>query len=244
MQHEEVYIKHFGKEWAAVLRPLFLSKPYKEVGLALAKLKKDGAHITPGYKNIFRAFKECPLHSLHTIIISDDIYSGLTSQKECLADGIAYSSNVSTDTPPPLNSIFEAIDYDVFDSEYVPTSVWKYEWQEAVWDLKTWANQGILMLNRSLTTLIGTPHAHTDLWAPIIDYIVYDTTSRTQNLGIILMGDRVQEIGKRINGKSQLILKCESPVDAIERKRSFQHNQVFSEVTKFHKTINNIKVKW
>ncbi len=238
------YVKFFGEEWSTFLRPLLLSKEYMNLGKELTKQKKSGIDITPGFENIFRAFKECPMSKLHTIILGQDVYVTKNGDGSYTADGIAFSSNTSTRCPTVLNSIQQAIDDDIFQGDYSPTATWDYETQSAVWDLKTWAEQGILLLNCSLTSVVGRQNEHMNLWAPFINFVIQETTCRKDSLGIILMGTHAKDKRTLITNRSHFVTFCEHPNAAMYGNRRWNHNNVFSELNDFQKKFNNITIKW
>lgn len=66
------YEKFFGKEWAEMLAPFLISEEYNNIGKQLVIEANKGFEITPLFKNIYRAFLECPYNSLHTIVCGMD----------------------------------------------------------------------------------------------------------------------------------------------------------------------------
>ncbi len=238
------YSKFFGREWSDFLAPILSSEEYYKIGLQLKNQYEQGVPITPGFSNIFRAFKECPLHTLHTIIIGQDVYHTKTKDGEFVADGIAFSSNTSTIPPPSLNSIYEAIDQDIFSGEYDPPLMWDPTVNEAVCDLKRWSRQGILLINCAFTTVVGNPGAHIELWRPFTERLIAQITDHKDSLGMILMGAQAKSLRSLVKNDTHFVAMCEHPSAALHHNRRWNHYSVFSALDKFQKHKNNITIKW
>ena len=119
--------------------PLF-SKHQKTLEELLVEI--SGSEFTPTRSNIFRAFQQ-PLSDIRVVIFGQDPYPGVG-----VADGLAFSSHSGNPIPASLRNIFkEYVDdlgYEVPDSP----------------DLSNWSTNGVLLLNRTLTTVVGERNAH------------------------------------------------------------------------------------
>jgi uracil-DNA glycosylase len=104
-----------------------------------------GTDFTPERENIFRVFRT-PLQEVRVVMFGQDPYPG----KE-VADGLAFSCRAGTPIPASLRNIFKEYVSDL--SLASPTSA----------DLSSWSAQGVLLLNRSLTTVVGERNAHLGL---------------------------------------------------------------------------------
>lgn len=238
------YSKYFGKDWAQFLDPFLRSKAYYDIGVELKRQTDMGIEISPGYQNIFRAFKECPWHTLHTIIIGQDSYYTKTPDGDLVADGIAFSAKCSTTPPPSLNLIHEAISDSIFDGDYAPPCSWNPELSEVTYDLTTWARQGMLLINCGMTTIVGRSNEHINLWSPFVQHVVKHVTDRRDNLGIVLIGNHAKALRPLITNDTHFVGMVEHPAAALYSKRRWEHQNVFSALDKFHKVHNNIKIEW
>lgn len=238
------YSKYFGKEWSHFLAPFLHSMDYYNIGATLKSQTDQGIEITPGYENIFRAFKECSWYQLHTIIIGQDVYCNRNKDGDLVADGIAFSANNCVDPPSNLNAIYNAIGDSVYGGNYEPISSWNPMISEATYDLKHWAKQGILLLNCSLTTIVGRSNEHLNLWKPFINYVIKNVTDRRDNLGIIMMGNHAQALRPLITNNSHFVAMIEHPQKAEFEKRSWKHENAFWALDMFHKSENNVKIQW
>lgn len=243
---ENKYEKFFGKEWAQWLGPFLSSNEYKKIGAEIMRQKNQGIDITPGLENMFRAYKECPWHSLHTVILGQDVYPGKNKDGTYIADGIAFSARENSDPPPSLNSILEAIDNSVYTPEdnWTPCSVFNQERMEATWDLQAWAKQGILMINCAYTTVVSRPNEHINIWKPFTENVIELINNVKDSVGWVFMGTHAREYAKTITNSTHMVFQCEHPAAALYKGRKWEHNNVFKDLTYFQKTKNNITINW
>lgn len=238
------YEKFFGKDWAHVLSPFLASSRYYQIGAELKRQKEEGIDITPGFENIFRAFKECPMYKLHSVIIGQDVYPGKNKDGTFVADGIAFSANQCAKAPASLNSIQEAIDTSVYNGEYMPVATYNHERDEATWDLKYLANDGMLLINCAYTTIAGRPNEHIPLWKPFTEFLISTLNEKRDGLGIIMMGSQARSHKGLITNPTHVVFECEHPAAAMYKKRKWEHNDVFAALTDYQKRTNNITINW
>jgi uracil-DNA glycosylase len=105
-------------------------------------LSTVGDDISPNRVDIFRAFKR-PLDEIKVLIVGQDPYPG-----QGVADGLAFSSRQGQPIPASLRNIFK----EYVDDLSLPTPTEP--------DLTQWSNEGVLLLNRSLTTSVGERNVH------------------------------------------------------------------------------------
>ena len=227
-----------------MLNPFLSSKEYAKIGIELVRQKKGGLDITPGFDNIFRAYLECPWHKVHTVILGQDVYFTKNKDKTYVADGIAFSARECSEPPSILNSIFEAIDTSVYNGDYTTTAVYNHNRKEATWDLNRWARNGILLINCSYTTVVGTPGSHMALWKPFTEFVLKLLNDRKDSLGIVLMGPEAQSYETVFTNLSHHTFECEHPATALYKQRKWNHRDVFADLTKFQKKTNNITIDW
>lgn len=241
------YNKFFGEDWASFLAPILSSKDYACIGDELTRQRDSmKLNIIPEFVNIFRAFKECPLHLLHTVIVGPNVYSDKVSKTEPLADGIAFSAKNSTECPQTLESMLYAIDETIYDGDYQFTTIYDHDKRMDVYDLKLWANQGILLLNRALTGVSRQDSTiHRGLWKPFTDSVIELICNSKDALGVILIGDYAGELEETFRSNpTNFVVTCQHPEVARMLKVPWKHNDVFGRVTTFHKNNNNIHIKW
>lgn len=237
---------HFGTDWAAFLWEALRSKEYIKIGQELLQLNRAmGIRITPDLGNVFRCFRECNFKQLHTVIVGMDPFNGVNPDGSLIADGLAFSARDSEDAPRSLNNIYEALDKTVFNGEYTPRGIWNQKKSFIGHSLEHWAQDGILLLNCALTTVVGRTNEHIPLWAPFIRDVVYEICTRRDSLGVILMGSWAKELTPLIEkNKTHSIFTCEHPAACEYQNRKWEHNNVFKNLTNFHKITNNIEIDW
>jgi uracil-DNA glycosylase len=216
--------------WADKLKMFILSDEFYNILEKLANESRAGNKFTPTIKNLFKAFIECPYHQLKVVFVGQDPYP-----KEGVADGIAFSCS-NTEHPsqvqPSLRQIYKALDTEGVEHFHT-------------YNLKDWANQGMLMLNSALTTQIGTPGAHKDIWKPFVTYLFDVLNSENAGIVYVFMGNAAQAWMSYVSEDRNHLLKCTHPASAVYNKEGiWDSNGVFNEVTKLIKDKYNTQIKW
>jgi uracil-DNA glycosylase len=138
-------------------RPLFA-----EHASAISEiLDAVGEEITPPRSEVFRAFRT-PLHEVKVLILGQDPYPGLG-----VADGLAFSSYPQNSVPASLRNILK----EYSDDLKLPTPTNP--------DLTLWSTRGVLLLNRTLTTVVGERNIHaTKGWSSLTEMIAHELAKR------------------------------------------------------------------
>ena len=167
--------------------------------------------VAPDYKNIMRALT-VPISTIRVVIIGQDPYP-----RPGYAQGLAFSvaPNI-TPLPPSLKNIFKELASDSLGA--IATHG----------DLSKWAEQGVLLLNRILTTRTGEPLAHADLgWQIITDEVARILGRR--KVVAILWGSSAQELSRFFSQDLTISSPHPSPLSAY---RGFFGSKPFSGVNK------------
>ena len=227
----------FGEGWYNALGEYLQSPNFRtEIGSGLLTLSKKGVEITPKFTDTFRAFKECPWEKIHTVILGMDPYPGKIDKTTYVADGLAFSSRDSKTCPKSLQFIFNAVNKDIYDNAgYYPEN----------FDLKRWANQGILLLNCALSLPIKEKSGtHIELWRLFITKVLSLINSEKKNIGFILMGQHAKIYSRLLNNSTFAVYSCNHPSSANYNGGKWNHEGVFKALDAYHRTINNIKIDW
>lgn len=176
-----------------------------EIGRAFQKLQMiahQGYTIFPHENEIFRAFELCKRNNLKVVIIGQDPYPKMDSIVGLpMANGLSFSGRKNGEKPSSLSNIFKEI-----STTYPGIPLEHY-------DLTSWAEQGVLLLNTCLTVNQGSPESHMKgefkVWNYFIDYVI--KTISEENPGIIfcLWGAKAKALA---NGSSSIISKNKSIV--------------------------------
>lgn len=233
----------FGEGWAKILKPYLTSEYFYSIGHALRKMQMKKEKIFPEMKNVFRAFKECPFENMHSVILYSGPYSTCCNYSgKMFADGLALSCNSKAmQTPNALTNIRLNIRKSIpkqYLSESTPS------------DLTPWANQGILLLNCSLTTTQNAlKTAHEYIWRGFINYVIKVINKEKPDAGWLLIGDFPQTKKTLITSESCAIYECADPekssVGDINEKDdglSFDPDHAFASLVAYQSAIRDILI--
>lgn len=178
---------------------------------------------------IFNAFDKCNLNNLKVVIIGQDPYHG-----DGEANGLCFSVNDGIKIPPSLRNIFAEINAD-FDSIFLPTNG----------NLERWAQQGILLLNASLTVRKDEANSHKHLkWNILTDNVINYISDNCNNIVFLLWGSFAQKKGTKINREKHLVLECGHPSPLSANRGFWFGNKHFSQTNTYLKSIGKMPIEW
>lgn len=209
--------------WEETLRPHLAL--LRGIEAQLTQAEGRGEVIAPAKERILRAL-EVPLDSVKVLIVGQDPYPTPGH-----AVGLAFSVAPTTQPlPKSLKNIFTELAADCCCAP------------PANGDLSRWADQGVLLLNRSLTVLEGSPGSHSGLgWRSITDSIVEAIAERDRPLVSILWGSHAQELLPLLNGTQTITSAHPSPLSAY---RGFFGSRPFSRCNELLKTQSASPIEW
>jgi uracil-DNA glycosylase len=183
------------ESWKKVLQEEF-SKPYfSEIVSFLRAEKQSGKIVYPPGKLIFNAFNTTPFDKVKIILLGQDPYHGPGQ-----AHGLSFSVPNGIAQPPSLVNIFKELYNDIGMS--APQSG----------NLTHWAEQGVLLLNASLTVRANEPMSHAKIgWAEFTNAVIQKISDQKNNRVFLLWGKFAQEKQVLIDDKKHLILKAAHP---------------------------------
>ncbi len=180
--------------WKARLQPEF-EKPYFESLIRFVKEEYATQTVYPPGSKIFNAFDACPFDNVKVVLLGQDPYHGPGQ-----AHGLAFSVNEGVTSPPSLVNIFKEIKNDL--GKPVPKSG----------NLMRWAEQGVLLLNATLTVRANTPGSHQKKgWEEFTDAAIKAVSDEKQNVVFMLWGAYAQKKGAIIDAGKHLVLKAAHP---------------------------------
>ncbi|MCC7524617.1 MAG: uracil-DNA glycosylase [Chitinophagaceae bacterium] len=182
--------------WKAVLKDE-LSKPYFEQIVYFLKTEKSaGKTIFPPGSLIFNAFDQTPFDAVKVVILGQDPYHGAGQ-----AHGLCFSVQNPTAPPPSLVNIFKEIKSDIGIT--IPTGNG---------NLSRWAQQGVLLLNASLTVRANEPNSHSKIgWATFTDAVIKTVSDQKSGIIFLLWGRFAQEKQFLIDETKHYVLKAAHP---------------------------------
>lgn len=229
----------FGDLWADKFKNFIESEKFDKIFSFLKSESLNGKRIVPESKNIFRAFSCCSYNQLKVVVIAQDPYFSIKDGK-IIADGIAFSCSITDEEQPSLKFLKEEIERTCYDGlNLTETRVDN--------DLSYLSEQGVLMLNSSLTTEAGKAGAHIKLWSEFMEYLIKDILNNyNSGLVFILLGSQAKELRKYINEKSHTVLTAKHPASASYSGGKWDSEEVFSQTNKILDFTNGpeYKIKW
>lgn len=204
--------------WERILSPYINSLSFDHIINKLHDNVEKGKRFTPKFKDIFNPFYECPYKNIKIVILSSDPYSKLG-----VADGLAFSCSNKNVQEKSLQYINE-----VLKTNHI--------------DLRTWSNQGVLLLNASLTCEINKIGSHYFIWKNFTKYLFDNINKYNPNTIFILMGKKTEEW--QILLSTAKIFKCPHPTSAIYNNDKWNSNDVFNKANLELKKQNKTLINW
>jgi len=183
----------------------------------------------PPKELIFSAFDYCSFDNLKVVIIGQDPYHG-----EGEANGLCFSVNDSVKIPPSLKNIFREINLD-FDALLMPTSG----------NLERWAEQGVLLLNASLTVQKDKPNSHKHLnWNQFTTAVIQLISDKKENVVFLLWGNYAQKKGTIIDRNKHLVLESGHPSPMSANQGKWFGNKHFSQTNNYLENNRKRGIEW
>lgn len=181
--------------WKAVLEEEF-SKLYFEMLTEFVRGEYRSGTIYPPAKFVFRAFDDCPFDRVKVVILGQDPYHELGQ-----AEGLAFSVPQGVAVPPSLRNICEEIRTDTGQNAHIQGG-----------NLSSWAEQGVLLLNATLTVRAGQAGSHQGKgWETFTDAAIEALARRREHLVFLLWGSYARRNAAMIDPRRHLILEAPHP---------------------------------
>ena len=204
----------FNKEYYQTLRN-FLITEYKT------------RTIYPDKYDIFNALHFTPYKNIKVVILGQDPYHGPGQ-----AHGLSFSVNPGIKTPPSLLNIYKELNSDL--GCYIPNNGY----------LKKWADQGVLLLNTSLTVRAGAANSHKNIgWEVFTDKIISLVNEKEDPVVFLLWGNNAIKKKNLITNKKHLILTSVHP-SPLSASRGFFGSKPFSKINNFLISVNKKAIDW
>lgn len=204
----------FGKEYFKSLTD-FVRQEYKT--------KK----IFPPAKLIFNAFDHTPFNDVKVVILGQDPYHG-----DGQAHGLSFSVNDGVRTPPSLVNMYKEINRDL--GIEIPRSG----------NLTRWAEQGVLLLNATLTVVAHNAGSHQNKgWETFTDAAIKKLADQRENIVFLLWGSYAQKKAAFIDEQKHLVLKTVHP-SPLSAHRGFMGCSHFSQTNTYLVSKGLEPIKW
>jgi uracil-DNA glycosylase len=170
-------------------------KPYFDSLISFVKAEYASKQIYPPGNQIFNAFNHCSFDDCKVVILGQDPYHGAGQ-----ANGLCFSVNDGVRMPPSLINIFKEIKSDL--GKPIPASG----------NLERWADQGVLLLNATLTVQAATAGSHQNKgWETFTDAVIKCLSDEKEYLVFLLWGRYAQNKGRVIDERKHCVLQAKHP---------------------------------
>ncbi|MBW5414646.1 uracil-DNA glycosylase [Pseudomonas sp. MAG002Y] len=214
-------------QWKAALRDEFDAPYMKQLGEFLRSEKAAGKVIYPPGPLIFNALNSTPLDQVKVVILGQDPYHGPGQ-----AHGLCFSVQPGVPAPPSLQNIYKELKRDL----NLPIPNHGY--------LQHWAEQGVLLLNTSLTVEQAKAGSHANAgWQRFTDRVIQVVSEQRNHLVFLLWGAHAQSKEKLIDTQKHLILRSPHP-SPLSAHRGFIGNGHFSRTNKFLEQSGLKPIDW
>lgn len=183
------------ESWKQILADEFSSLYFKNLAAFVRSAYAKGVVYPPG-KYIFEAFNRTPFDKVKVVILGQDPY-----HEPNQAHGLCFSVQKGVRLPPSLMNIYKELE-DEFGTKFLDRDG----------DLSHWADQGVLLLNATLTVAAGNAGSHQGRgWEMFTDAVVAKLAEQRTNLVFMLWGSYARRKGAVIDRKKHLVLECAHP---------------------------------
>ncbi|MCL9972430.1 MAG: uracil-DNA glycosylase [Candidatus Pacebacteria bacterium] len=202
--------------WADVLQGY--EAPY-------ARAVRD-THIAPSPEQVFRAFSFFPPSDTRVVILGQDPY-----HTPGVADGLAFSTFSENRIPPSLKNIFKELHTEGFETTSDP-------------DLTRWAEQGVLLLNASLTVRTGEANSHADYgWHQRTDAVIKSVSDTQRHVVFMLWGAFARKKAVLIDTSKHLVLESAHP-SPLSAHNGFFGNNHFKRANDYLTSHGRSPIDW
>lgn len=213
-------------QWKSELQDVWQSDGFRNLTETVRHAYATGKVFPPASK-IFAAFDSCPFDKVKVVIIGQDPY-----HDDGQANGLCFSVNPGVKMPPSLLNIFK----EVSDDTGAP--------MPADGDLSRWAEQGVLLLNSSLTVEAHRPASHSAIgWEQLTDEAIRRLNAGRSGLVFMLWGAHAGRKAELIDSSRHLILRAVHP-SPLSAYRGFFGCKHFSRANQYLAQQGKTEIKW
>ena len=215
-----------GNDWDNILCDEFKKEYYLNLRVFL-KREYSTKKIYPNMHNIFDALKRTSYKDTKVLILGQDPYHG-----ENQAHGLAFSVQPNVAIPPSLLNIYKELQNDI--GCFIPNNGY----------LIPWANQGVLLLNTSLTVRAHEANSHKGIgWEVFTDRIIELLNEREEPVIFVLWGANARKKTELIDFSRHYILEAPHP-SPLSARRGFFGSKHFSKINEILKHLGKEPIDW
>ncbi|WP_026953416.1 uracil-DNA glycosylase [Algoriphagus mannitolivorans] len=212
--------------WKNALSETFSQKFFSDL-ISFVKDEYRSHLVFPPGKEIFNAFWHCPLEKVKVVILGQDPYHGPGQ-----AHGLSFSVRAGIPFPPSLLNILKEIRQDI-GKDMPPDG-----------DLTRWADQGVFLLNATLTVRAHQAGSHQNKgWEQFTDEVIKVINQQRENVVFLLWGAYAQKKSALIDENRHLVLKAPHP-SPLSAHRGFLGCGHFSKANQFLESKGINPIDW
>lgn len=213
--------------WQAVIGHAFEQPYMQDLRAFLAAQKAAGKTIYPPGGQIFNAFNHTAFDQVRVVIIGQDPYHGPGQ-----AHGLCFSVPEGIKPPPSLVNIYKELNSDLGIS--IPKSG----------DLTAWADQGVLLLNATLTVQAANAGSHQNKgWETFTDTAIQTLNDQREGIAFVLWGSYAQKKGAIIDTNKHYVIKSPHP-SPLSAHRGFFGSKPFSKINAYLSQQGQTPIDW
>jgi len=217
---------HIEPSWKVALAEPFQHSSFLTLTQFIKREYQEHQIFPPG-RQIFSAFWQCPLPSVKVVILGQDPYHG-----EGQAHGLSFSVIPGVPFPPSLLNIFKELKNDL-GIDMPPHG-----------DLTRWANQGVFLLNATLTVRANQAGSHQHQgWETFTDEVIRTVSRERNHVVFLLWGAFAQKKEELIDSSKHLILKAPHP-SPLSAHRGFFGSGHFSKTNDYLLATQQSPIDW
>jgi deoxyribodipyrimidine photo-lyase len=212
-------------DWQEALGPVMNTPAFREL-LAFVEQQRAEGPVYPAPDDVFNALRLTPLAQVKVLILGQDPYHGAGQ-----AHGLSFSVRPGVRPPPSLQNIYKELVTDV--GFKAPRHG----------DLRSWAEQGVLLLNAVLTVRQGEPNSHAGRgWEAFTDAVIRAVNARPERVVFILWGAYARKKVKLITASQHTIIESAHPSPLSVTK--FLGTRPFSRANEALQEAGRAEVQW
>lgn len=213
--------------WQNVLSDEF-DKPYFQQLVSFVKSEYATQKCYPKGSEIFAAFDHCHFDAVKVVIIGQDPYHGFGQ-----ANGLCFSVNDGIPLPPSLINIFKEIQTDL-NKPFPKTG-----------NLQRWADQGVLLLNATLTVRESEAGSHQNQgWETFTDAVIEKISNEKENIVFLLWGGFAKKKGAKIDRNRHHVLETGHPSPLSANRGLWFGNNHFSKANAYLESLGKGTIEW
>ena len=217
-------------DWQAALGGVMHTPAFAQL-LAFVEEERARGPVYPTPEDVFNALRFTPLKEVKVLILGQDPYHGPTPDGQGQAHGLSFSVRPGVRPPPSLQNIYKELSSDV--GFKVPRHG----------DLRSWARQGVLLLNAVLTVRQGEPNSHAGRgWEAFTDAVIRAVSAQPQPVVFVLWGAYARKKARLIQAPPHVILESAHPSPLSVTK--FLGTRPFSRTNAALETAGRAPVDW